>query len=273
MSDDEDVVLYLGLGPMAAILLGGALMPLRGVTVASNFTFAFLALTIAVGELGGRLPALATALVSALSLDFFLTKPYLRLSVHDKNDLVAFLGLAGCGLLAAFLGSPRREREAARKRLALVAHALRQVEAGGPAASRAQQVADAAVSALPVAAAVVRDDHQSLVAASGTKGAADWEPGTVVGSSGVADAERWDCGIRNPPLPREGFRVALVVGSRPVGALDVWGNGEPAGRDARRALSAVATALAAILDTARHAPIEPGWEPPQWTVGPRGPKS
>jgi hypothetical protein len=125
MNDDEDQLFYLGLGPMAAILLGGALTPLRGVTVASNFTFAFLALTIAVGEFGGRVPALATALVSALSLDFFLTRPYMRLAIHDKNDLVAFLGLAACGLLAAFLGSPRRERDAARKRLLLVDRALR----------------------------------------------------------------------------------------------------------------------------------------------------
>jgi hypothetical protein len=266
---DEDRLLYLGLGPMAAILLGGALMPLRGVTVASNFTFAFLALTIVVGELGGRLPALATALVSALSLDFFLTRPYLRLAMHDKNDLVAFLGLAGCGLLAAFLGSPRRERDAARRRFDLVDRALEQVEAGGPAGSRAQVVADAAVSALPLAAVVVRDDLSGLVAVSGTKDAADRAPGAVVSSSTVAKAEPWDWRTRNPPLPRAGLRVALIVGSRPVGALDVWGNGQPAGREARRALGAVATALAVILDTARNAPVGSSREPPAWTVGHR----
>jgi hypothetical protein len=269
MNDDEDQLFYLGLGPMAAILLGGALTPLRGVTVASNFTFAFLALTIAVGEFGGRVPALATALVSALSLDFFLTRPYMRLAIHDKNDLVAFLGLAVCGLLAAFLGSPRRERDAARKRLLLVDRALRQIEAGGPAAYRAQVVADAALSALPLSAVVVRDDHGSLVAASGTKGAAEREPGAVVSSSTVAEAEHWDWRARNPPLPREGLRVALIVGSRPVGTLDVWGNGQSAGRDARRTLGALATVLAAMLDAARHAPVEPSREPPAWSVGPR----
>jgi hypothetical protein len=269
MNDDDDRLLYLGLGPMAAILLGGALMPLRGVTVASNFTFAFLALTIAVGELGGRVPALAAALVSALSLDFFLTRPYLRLAMHDKNDLVAFLGLASCGLLAAFLGTPRRERDAARRRLDLVDRALRQVEAGGPAASRAQLIAGLAVDALPLAAVVVRDDHARLVAASGTKGAAEREPGTVVSPSTVAEADHWEWRSRNPPLPREGLRVALIVGSRPVGTLDVWGNGQPAGREARRAVGALATVLAALLDTSRHSPLEPSREPPAWTVGRR----
>ncbi len=267
MNDDEDKLLYLALGPMAAIFLGGALMPLRGLTIASNFTFAFLALTIVVGQLGGRLPAVATALVSALSLDFFLTRPYLRLAMHDKNDLVAFLGLAGCGLLAAFLGSPRREREAARKRLLLVDRALRQIESGGPAAPRAQAIADAAVHALPLDAVVVRDDNGGLVAASGTKGAAGREPGTVVSSSTVAEADHWEW--RNPPLPREGLRVALVVGARPVGTLDLWGNGRPAGEEARRAVSALATVLAALIDTARHAPAEPGREPPAWSIGAR----
>jgi hypothetical protein len=56
--------------------------------------------------------------------------------MHDNNDVVASLGLASCGLLAAFLGSPRRERDAARTRFALVDRALRQIEAGGPPAAR-----------------------------------------------------------------------------------------------------------------------------------------
>jgi len=271
MSDDDDQLLYLGLGPMAAILLGGALIPLRGLTVASNFTFAFLALTIVVGEIGGRLPALATALVSALSLDFFLTRPYMRLAIHDKNDVVAFLGLAGCGLLAAFLGSPRRERDAARKRMDLVDRALRQVEAGGKAAPRAQLIADAALSALPLAAVVVRDDAGGLVAASGPKGTAERAPGTVVDSSTVAEAEHWEWLTRNPPLPRDGLRVTLVVGARPVGALDVWGNGQPAGRVARRALGGLSTVLAALLATTTHAPAGPSREPSPWAVGGRRP--
>ena len=43
-------------GSMAAILLGVPLVPLREVTTASNLAFVFLALTIVVGELGGRWP-------------------------------------------------------------------------------------------------------------------------------------------------------------------------------------------------------------------------
>jgi two-component system sensor histidine kinase KdpD len=106
-SEDDDLF-YLSAGPLAAIVIGMGLVPLRGFTVASNFTFVFVVLTIVVAEFGGRRAALATAVVSTLSLDFFLTEPYLRLEIEGKHDLIAFFGLAGCGLLAASLASRRR---------------------------------------------------------------------------------------------------------------------------------------------------------------------
>jgi hypothetical protein len=53
--------------------------------------------------------------------------------------------------------------------------------------------------------------------------------------------------VEEQPLPAEGARLALVAGSRRVGWLDVWGNGEPADRDARHALSDLARLAAALL--------------------------
>jgi K+-sensing histidine kinase KdpD len=106
----DDRLFYRGAGPLAAILLGMVLMPLRGVTTASNLSFAFIALTLVVSRVGGRWAAVATALVSALSLNFFLTQPYLHLAIHDKDDLIAFVGLAACGLIAASLGPHRGRR-------------------------------------------------------------------------------------------------------------------------------------------------------------------
>jgi K+-sensing histidine kinase KdpD len=108
MNDDGDNLIYLGVGPLAAMLLGMVLVPVRDFTTASNFTFLFLALIIVVAEFGDRKAAVATAVASALSLDFFLTQPYLRLEIRDKHDIIAFFGLAGCGLLTATLASRRR---------------------------------------------------------------------------------------------------------------------------------------------------------------------
>jgi hypothetical protein len=50
------------------------------------------------------------------------------------------------------------------------------------------------------------------------------------------------------PLPESGGRIPLsTTGGRPLGWLDVWGDGAPAGAAARRALSDVARLLAALL--------------------------
>jgi two-component system, OmpR family, sensor histidine kinase KdpD len=109
MKDDEDII-YLGAGPGAAILLGAALVPLRESTTASNLTYPFLLLIIVIAELGGWGPALATAVVSSLALNFFLTRPYLTLMIHGKDDVIAFLGLAACGLVVSAFAKQRGAR-------------------------------------------------------------------------------------------------------------------------------------------------------------------
>ena len=113
MDTDSEELFYLGAGPLVAVLLGVALVPIRELTIASNFTYLFLALIIVVAEFGGRRAAIATSVASTLSLDFFLTRPYMRLEIEGKHDIIAFIGLAGCGLLAR---SPRGGDRPARRR-------------------------------------------------------------------------------------------------------------------------------------------------------------
>jgi len=76
---------WIAIGALGSMALGVGLIPLRTARSASNLAFAFLALTIVVAELGGRAAALATAVVSALSLNFFLTEPYLTLTIHRSE--------------------------------------------------------------------------------------------------------------------------------------------------------------------------------------------
>lgn len=245
MSDDGDKLFYLGAGPLAALLLGVVLMPLRSLTPASNFTFVFLALTIAVAELGGRWAGTATALVSALSLDFFLTQPYLRLEIADKRDVIAFFGLAGCGLLAAFFSSRRAEREATRRQLALLHASVDQLETRGPLESRLSAVLEAARRTLPVLALIVRDTGGRAMAQSGDPPRPVSVP--AVKPDVLLSVESALTLRPGPPFPTEGARLALVAGGRTAGWLDVWGDSAPAGPEARRALSAVARVLAALL--------------------------
>jgi hypothetical protein len=102
-TDRSTLVYWIG-GPVAAVVMGACLVPLRDLTPAANLTFAFVALTIVVAQFGGRAVGVATAVASAVSMDFFLTRPYFRLAIEDKHDAVAFLGLAACGIIASALG-------------------------------------------------------------------------------------------------------------------------------------------------------------------------
>ena len=107
MRDDEDRLLYFGLGPLAAIVLGFALIPVRELVATSTLAYLFIIVTMVAAEFGGQPAAWATALTSMLSMDFFLMKPYLRISVTEKHDMATLLGLAACGVVAAALGARR----------------------------------------------------------------------------------------------------------------------------------------------------------------------
>ncbi len=109
MRRDDESRIWMVTGALGSIALGIALIPLRSLTSASNLAFVFLIFTIVAAELGGRSAGLVTALVSAISLNFFLTEPYLRLTISKPDDIVAFFALAVCGLIAAAFGR-RRER-------------------------------------------------------------------------------------------------------------------------------------------------------------------
>jgi K+-sensing histidine kinase KdpD len=248
---DTDLI-YTGGGPLAAALLGVALMPLRGYTVPSNFTFAFLALTILVAEFGGRWAAVTTALVSALSLDFFLTQPYLRLAIAEKHDLIAFVGLAGCSLLAAALGSRRRERvadlRAARTHADAVHSALGELGRPGPLAARLIAIVDAALGTFPLAGVAVRDTAGELLVVAPRGLVLTPAPELVLAPDTLLTWEQQaQNGAPDIPLPKEGARLALLVESRPVGWLELWGSGAPASAESRRALAAVARVVAALL--------------------------
>jgi hypothetical protein len=242
--DDGRDLVYLGAGPLAAIVLGIALVPLRDATTASNFTFLFLALTIVVGELGGRVAAIGTAVASALSLNFFLTEPYLTLRIDARNDVIAFVGLAGCGVLAAALAKQRGRRGAGSPRqLAVLHQALAELPLAGPLEPRLSAILEAARTSFPLQAACVRDRANRTLAAS-QHGAArpipalELDPRTLLAPRTLGSAAA--------AIPAEGGRVPLVFGNQPVGWLDLWGRA-PASLETRQALGGVASALAALL--------------------------
>ena len=252
-SDDTESLFYLAMGPLVAILIGAALVPLRGFTSAANFAFVFVALTIVVAELGGRWATVATALCSGLSLDFFLTQPYMQLTMYEKHDVIAVLGLTVCGLIAAAFGSQRGRRTAAlamaRKNLDLLHTALRAGEPGEALAARLSKVLRASRDVLPLAAAAVRDERDQVVASSDAMDATRPVPDLVLELDTLLPAPHpgQEPASHGLALPENGGRIALVAGRRRLGSLDLWGNGVWAPSEARRTLSDLARSLALLL--------------------------
>jgi len=252
MEDESENLFYLGVGPLAAILLGVALVPLRGLTTASNLTFFFLALTITVAEFGGRWAAVATALCSALSLNFFLTEPYRRLAIADKHDIIAFLGLTACGLIAAALGSKRGERIAqlrvARKRLELFHATFAEWNPGLATEPQLEKLLRALREALPLGGLALREHRDHAIATSDAAAGMRSLPETILEADALVPRGPLSRVTgRGAPLPEAGGRIAVMLGTQQLGWLDVWGNGLPASLDSRRTLADVARLMAVLL--------------------------
>jgi hypothetical protein len=182
----------------------------------------------------------------------------MRLAIANKNDIIAFAGLATCGLIAAFLGSQRGERIAAksmaRKREDLIHLILSEWDSEASAESQLARILLATRDAYPLSGAVVRDERNT-VAASTVPGdelrrvpLPALAPDTLlpVGTSARALLSRI------LPLPIEDGRVALAASGRPVGWLELRGDGTHASAESRRALSDVARLIAVLLVSRGH---------------------
>lgn len=246
----NDSLVYIGAGPLLAIVLGIALIPFREATTASNLSFAFVVLTICVAAFGGRGAAVATALVSALSLDFFLTRPYMSLRIQEHHDLVAFAGLTVCGLVAASLGSAQRiaALREARSHAQLVHQTLGALEGGGPVEPELARLLERARQILPVRALVLRDLGDRVVSSAPHQAGLESIPPDVVDADTLLPRGLTESALRRaPPLPSDGTRIAIVTHQRQVAWLDLWGDGAPATVASRQALSDVGRILGVML--------------------------
>ena len=125
-----------------------------------------------------------------------------------------------------------------------------------PVESQLGRVLRATRDAFPLSGAVVRDERNALVAGSDSRDglrpipADALEPDTLLptGTSGKELLRRL------LPLPIDEGRVALVVAGRPLGWLDLWGNGSHVTADSRRALGDAARLIAILLADAGQRP-------------------
>ena len=241
----DDIRVWMVTGALGSMALAIALIPLRTVVAASNLAFVFMAFTIIVAELGGRGAALITALISAMSLNFFLTEPYLTLAISKTDDVVAFIALAACGLIAAAFGR-RRERLSdlagrADHEMATLARFAERSRSGRPLEGLLQDLRiDFDLGGL-----VLRDAAGRVLAAAPAD--AGTRPAPRIALDGatlfaVAD-ESPRMGIKGLRLPEGGGRLTLQTPRGPV-SLDLWeGNDQGFGLDESRTLAIAASIL------------------------------
>jgi hypothetical protein len=241
MSQDDRSKVWFVIGVAGAVALGVALTPLRTVVSASNLAFVFIALTIVVAEMGGRAPGLTTAIVSALSLNFFLTEPYMSLEIHKPGDLGAFFALAACGLVAAAFGKRRvRSVEQATRRRGDL-EVLGRTAASLTGHAPVEEVLEELRRAFGLGGLVLRRADERLIAAAPASQAELPPPSTELEPSTLAAAR-----ARVHTLGRTGFRFPPGGGRLPLSGreplvLDFWeGNTEGLTLDERRALAVAA---------------------------------
>jgi hypothetical protein len=244
MRRDEESV-WMVIGGLGSMALGIALIPLRALTSASNLAFVFLAFTIIVAELGGRAAALATAMLSAISLNFFLTEPYLTLAINKWDDIVAFFALAACGLIAAAFGKRRAHwSEAAGrvgKELDILKGLSEQLRDGIPL----DEVLGGLKRNFGLSRIVLRDAKEQILAAAPRDSTPPLRPDTQLTPDTLfpSDESRVRFGSRGLRLPEGGGRLSLRT-DRGVVRLDLWeGNTDGFGLDESRTLAISATIL------------------------------
>ncbi|TGN76744.1 sensor histidine kinase KdpD [Streptomyces bauhiniae] len=192
----------------------------------ANDMLLFLAVTVAAALLGGLLPALASAALGSLLLNFFYTPPLHRLTVSDPRNIVAIAIFFGVGMAVASVVdlAARRTHQAARLRaeseiLSFLAGNVLRGE-----------------TSLEALLERVRETF-AMESAALLERAGDLEPWTCAGRAGVG-----------PPLERpEDADVDMPVGDHM--ALALTGRVLPA--EDRRVLAAFAAQAAVVLDRRR----------------------
>lgn len=247
MRDNDQGLIWAVMGALGAMALGIALIPLRGTVAAANLAFAFLAFTIVVAEVGGRGPALVTALLSALSLNFFLTEPYLTLSINRVDDVVAFFALTACGLIASAFGRRRERLSETVIRTDREFHILTRLLRATRGRRAAARMLEELRADFGLGGTVLRDGEGRVLAASPETAGALPAPrlpltGEMLFAPGDALVRFGRKGMR---LPEGGGRLTIQTARGPI-TLDLWEGDEEGFTDDESRTLAIAASIVGL---------------------------
>src|SRR6476469_2869384 len=99
--DDMSRAIGLTIAAFGPLLVAGLLVPFRDDLASANIVLVFVLVVVCGAAIGTRWSGALTAVVAAMSFDFFFTRPYQSLKIDDADDLATTLLLLVIGLVVA----------------------------------------------------------------------------------------------------------------------------------------------------------------------------
>lgn len=97
--DDRLVAAGLGVAALGPLVVASLLVTVRDHVASANVALVFVIVVVLAAALGGRWVGVTAAVVSGLSFDFFLTRPYGSLTIDKTDDVIATILLVVVGLI------------------------------------------------------------------------------------------------------------------------------------------------------------------------------
>lgn len=206
-SDAE--VMGAAIGALVAIAAAGVLGAVRGEIDQANAALILVLVVVLGAFTGGRRAGAFTALVAAVSFDFFLTRPYGSLAIKSHDDIVTTVLLLAVGVAVGQIAADRREARAAGRAGADEVAGIYRV-AGLTADGVATDQVVRAVEEEVAGVLRLRDCH--LEALPLDPPLPELEPSGRIEAPYVFEGEGFT-------LPADGFTIALRTDDRRVGWL------------------------------------------------------
>ncbi len=114
--EDRDPAIAFAVAGLLPVIVGAALVAVRGDIDSANLALVMVLPVVAAAAVGGRAVGAFAAVIATISFDFFLTRPYLSLTIDSSDDVETTITLLLIGLAVGQVAViARRARHAARR--------------------------------------------------------------------------------------------------------------------------------------------------------------
>jgi hypothetical protein len=209
--DDRQTLVAYAIGGLLPIVVAAVMVGVRGEVDTTNVALVLVLIVVGTAAFGGRGPAALSAVITALSYEFFFTRPFESLRISSADDLETTLILLAIGLavgqLAVHAQHHRRDARRGQDEITAMRHMAELVAAG----ASSDNLTDTAVTELTRVLSLLACRFE--VTATGP-------PLPVLERSGRIESHYRRVGIDGElALPPLGVRLPVVGDGHQVGSL------------------------------------------------------